>query len=191
MNVAHLFPTMISTFDFSNDPELPVLLDVIKKYPKQEHLLLTGGVSSYYTETRILDDERVKGITKRIQESVDQYVDYIGVAPVDISVSWFNILGKNQRVKPHRHEISVISGAFYPEVDDNSIGLTFNSPLAPLRMYEFVENVNDLNNNFCTFPCQSGMLILFPSWLEHFTNVNDTNNRITVSFNTKYRYGIG
>jgi uncharacterized protein (TIGR02466 family) len=191
MNVAHLFPTMVSTFDFSKDPELPVLLDLIKNYPTQEHLLLTGGVSSYYTETRILNDPKIAGIASRIQQSVDQYIDYIGVAPVDISVSWFNVLGKNQRVKHHRHEISVVSGAFYVEADEGSVGLTFNSPLAPLRMYEFVQNVHDLNNNFVTMPCQSGMLVLFPSWLEHFTNANETDNRITVSFNTKYRYGIG
>ena len=36
-------------------------------------------------------------------------------------------------------------------------------------------------------PCTQGQLILFPSWLEHYTNDNETDNRITVSFNTFYQ----
>jgi len=190
MNIAHLFPTMVGSFDFSNDPELPILLDIIKKYPTQDHMLLNGGVSSYYTETRILNDPRIAGLRSRIQDSVNQYIDYLGVAPVELGVSWFNLLGEGNRVNPHRHEISVVSGAFYVEADEGSVGLTFNSPLAPLRMYEFVQNVNELNNNFFTMPCKTGLLCLFPSWLEHFTNMNETKNRITVSFNTTYRFGI-
>ena len=146
MNVSHLFPTMVATFDFSNDPDLPVLSDIIKKYPTQPHMLLNGGVSSYYTETKILDDDRLSGLRNRIQDSVNQYINYIGVAEVDIGVSWFNVLTKGHRVRPHRHEVSVVSGAFYVEADEGSIGLTFNSPLAPLRMYEFVHNVNELNS---------------------------------------------
>ena len=190
MNVSHLFPTVIGSFDFSNDPDLQVLLDIIKNYPKEPHMLLSGGVSSYSTETRILNDERITGLKRRIQDSVNQYVEYIGVAPVDIGVSWFNVLTAGHRVKPHRHEVSVVSGAFYVEADEGSVGLTFASPLAPLRMFEFVQNINEHNSNFWTIPCKTGMLYLFPSWLEHSTELNETENRITVSFNTTYRFGV-
>ena len=31
---------------------------------------------------------------------------------------------------------------------------------------------------------KEGSLILFPSWLEHYTDENTTDNRVTVSFNT-------
>lgn len=190
MNVSHLFPTVISSFDFSNDPELPVLLDLIKQYPTAPHMLLKGGISSYSTETRILNDPKIAGLRSRIQSSVDQYVEYIGVAPVDIGVSWFNVLKSGHRVRAHRHEISVISGAFYVEAEEGSVGLTFNSPLAPLRMYEFVQNISETNTNFWTVPCKSGSLYLFPSWLEHSTEPNETDSRMTVSFNTVYRYGV-
>lgn len=190
MDIAHLFPTMIGSFDFSKDPELPVLLDLIKNYPKADHGLLNGGVSSYSTETRILNDPKIAGLKDRIQSSVDEYANYLGIASVKIGVSWFNLLQKGHRVRPHRHEISVVSGAFYVDSDPNSIGLTFNSPLAPLRMYEFVREVNNFNTNTWTVPAQKGMLFLFPSWLEHFTELNETDNRITVSFNTTYEFGI-
>ena len=35
--------------------------------------------------------------------------------------------------------------------------------------------------------CEQGILYLFPSWLEHYTRENQTNERITLSFNTYYR----
>ena len=36
-------------------------------------------------------------------------------------------------------------------------------------------------------PCEQGSLVLFPSWIEHFTNENTTENRVTISFNTSYK----
>ena len=34
---------------------------------------------------------------------------------------------------------------------------------------------------------EAGTLVLFPSWLEHYTEENNTENRVTVSFNTGYK----
>ena len=51
----------------------------------------------------------------------------------------------------------------------------------------FKKTVSLLNQNEIEVKCEQGILYLFPSWLEHYTRENQTNERITLSFNTYYR----
>ena len=54
-------------------------------------------------------------------------------------------------------------------------------------MFEYSAEETKYNANLMEIPCEQGSLILFPSWLEHYTEDNTTENRVTVSFNTSYR----
>ena len=65
--------------------------------------------------------------------------------------------------------------------------LIFKSPLHPYKMYEYTAKETQLNANLMETPCEQGTLVLFPSWLEHYTEENETDNRVTISFNTGYR----
>ena len=186
LNKFALFPTLIAHYDFSKDPDIKGLADFISTEKTESHRLLPGAVSSYGTEKNILNDVRFAGIRSRLQESVNDYVSELGVAAVKITNSWFNDLGVGQRVDNHRHEMSVVSGALYLHADEGSAALRFYSPLASLRMHEDVRTENSVSANFIDMPCETGLLILFPSWLEHSTEVNQTQSRITLSFNTDY-----
>ena len=97
-----------------------------------------------------------------------------------------NILQKGQSVNLHRHEVSVVSAAYYIKADKDSAGLNFKSPLDPYRMHEFFVKNTEYNIKNVEVACEQGSLYLFPSWLEHYTNPNQTDDRITISFNTMY-----
>ena len=58
-------------------------------------------------------------------------------------------------------------------------------PAASETDFEF-DATTDFNYGNSTFPAKTGRLLLFPSWLEHYTNPNQTDERITISFNTMY-----
>jgi ectoine hydroxylase-related dioxygenase (phytanoyl-CoA dioxygenase family) len=53
-------------------------------------------------------------------------------------------------------------------------------------MFEYAVKINEFNSGIFTVGCETGKLLLFPSWLEHSTDQNKTENRITLSFNTTY-----
>ncbi len=182
-----IFPTLIAQHDFSEDPDLKGLADFISSQKTQPHRLLGWASSSYGIDTDILNNVKFSNIRKRIQACVDSYITDLGLEPVIITNSWFNVLEKGQRVDNHRHEMSVVSGAFYPHADPDSASLRFYSPLAALRMHEAIKVENAVSANFIDMPCVTGLLILFPSWLEHSTDVNRSDSRITVSFNTDYQ----
>ena len=110
----------------------------------------------------------------------------MGNWPVVISGSWYNILPKGGRTERHRHESSVISGAYYIDLPEGDFGKFFVvSPLQPYMMC--VHNVKETPYGmyFYDVPIKEKHLYLFPSWLEHGSRVNNTeHDRWTVSFNT-------
>ena len=128
----------------------------------------------------------------------------MGFKPQTIQNSWFNVMNKDSKLNPHVHRASIISGGYYPKCPEGSVGLTFKSPLEPYNVTNMARLAKDLvshiyedfktyglydkdteyNARECTFPVREGHLLLWPSWFQHETKVNTTNERYVISFNT-------
>ena len=181
------FPTMVQQIDLSSDPDFDLIKDIIFKHPTLPHRLVSWSESSFGVNENLLDIKELQAFKNRLLAIINDYARELGLAPLKITNSWFNHLKRNQRVENHRHEMSAVSGAFYIHADTGSGRLRLHSPLAQLRMFEHVIDHTEHNSNFIDMPCKAGWLILFPSWLEHSTDLNQTDNRTTVSFNTTYQ----
>ena len=180
------FPTLISSFDLKDHECEKTVIDMIETWERTgDHVLVHEGQSSYITgDEMFLNDKRLVNLWKTIQECCDQYSQEAGIDYTLISTSWFNTLYEKGSVTAHRHERSVISGAYYPKVDPNSSPLVFESPLQPYQMN--MNNIRQTNYNAYNldFMPQEGLLVLFPSWLRHSVPSNPTEKRYTISFNT-------
>jgi uncharacterized protein (TIGR02466 family) len=183
-----LFPTFVGEFDLRSKVNPQLLYNELVKIETKEHSLLEGDAkSSYDLNKEFLLDTDVPLIAKlktAIQESINEYVERIGLLPTTISNSWYSIMNKGSSLKFHRHEASVISGAYYPKVPDGSVGLSFASPLEIYRMAELHNQITEYNCAEVSVPAQEGFLYIFPSWLKHGSGVNKVDNRMVVSFNT-------
>jgi uncharacterized protein (TIGR02466 family) len=166
------------------------MLDIVKNTVTSGHDMMAKNSESSYKDTEPsgwLEHEDLKDFKEQIQVCVRCYSEKHMLFPNYIKNSWMNRVFKGGRVKMHLHQCSVISGAFYPIADEGSCPLILRSPVTPNRMCEIKHGTENLYNVYTQeIPCIQGQLILFPSWLEHFTNENPTENRITVSFNTFY-----
>jgi hypothetical protein len=180
-----LFPTPISVYDLSEVDVVP-LLSIINSSKIYEHLLVPNGKSSYGTNSLILDFEELKYLKKIFQECVDDYCSRVSIQRSILSNSWFNITEPGGRLELHRHEGSVVSGAFYPKVDGKLTSLRLKSPLLPYKMNELYNDIDSIYAvKYNEIEPQEGMLILFPSWLEHDTS-EEISERIVISFNSFY-----
>ena len=87
----------------------------------------------------------------------------------------------------HRHTNSIISGVFYIATVEND-KIYFHDPniLIKDRLEFKIRKYNQYNSKSWFFEIDALDLILFPSWLEHnvMHNVNQTTDRISLSFNT-------
>ena len=191
-NFLNVFPTLIGTFDIHDEVDNKTLMDKMSIAGNIGHGLLENGISSYVGgEDCFLTRLGVVDLKESILKYVQQYCFNTGIAPNFIVNSWANVLHQKGFVKRHRHEKSVLSGAYYPIESDAC--LILENPNTVFQMTQ--TNVNDTiyNADKIIIKPIKGMLVIWPSYVYHYTEENSDKPRYTVSFNTlddSYKHAI-
>lgn len=187
-SVHRLFPTVVMEFDLSEvltEENVQTLKDLDKK--ADFHGLIPEGTSTYATMRSLLEQEETKFLDEILHSCVNEYCNVMNLQPVAIGNCWTNFTTEGAYVKLHRHEGSVISGALYIQSDFESVDLTMHSPLRPYRMYDLFHEENFDNSYYAHFKPKPLTLYIFPSWIDHETQVEYSKaTRQVISFNTKY-----
>lgn len=186
-----LFPVKVCEFDFSDKPYLQDVLDIIHEEIEleevNEHFLLEGeecesSYSNEKTRPEIFDHPDMSEMKNDVLECLDTMAREIrSPRTTQILDSWFNVMRGESSVKPHVHEKSFISGAFYVKLPEGSSKLYFNNPQAKVGNKLYGSRI--LPEQF-EMPIKENHLYLFPSWLEHGTTSSTNEERIVISFNT-------
>ena len=99
-----------------------------------------------------------------------------------ICLSWANKSPKMNEHRGHFHPNSWLSGIYY--VSDGCTPTFFESPVSQRKTGIVVKSDSVLDHNTWQSPSETGCLILFPSWLEHYTAITEFGGtRITISLN--------
>ena len=185
MNVYKLFPTTVIEFDLRGYPNKHLLLKYIQNSNIIDHGLINKGKSSFGKEDILLLPQ-YQDLKFKIDKCIKDYTDFLLLSPNHMYESWFNILEKDGRVEQHHHGGSIISGAYYPLLEDNTCKLVFATPLYSAANYLGKVDFNSPNfyHQF-VMPIKQDYLYLWPGWLEHKTEINKSKKRIVISFNTK------
>lgn len=188
MKKFNLFPTTVMEFDFSNHPNLPLLMDYINDVIPHlnEHGIIDNGISSYNLMRNFLSSPNLIELKNDFQKSVDYYSRELNIFDSIIDKSWFNILDLKGKVSAHHHNSSIISGAFYPLLKEGSCDLYFKSPLYTALNFESKNLDTEHFQKDFKMHIKQNHLYTFPGWLIHYTEENRSDQRIVVSFNTKY-----
>lgn len=185
------FPTTVMVFDLSHHNLSEYFENLSQDSSLINHGLIGKGKSSYGSDIdQVLDLEDLQLLKKDIQECIDYYSYKLGLQKCHIVNSWFNTMSIGGNVVKHRHEASIISGAYYPKAEAGSVALQFDSPTRPYKMCEIHEQLTEYTAESEKVDCIQGQLVLFPSYLDHFSETNETEERITVSFNTIHEQKI-
>ena len=85
----------------------------------------------------------------------------------------------------HHHGNSSLSAAYYVRAPKNSGDIVFYDPRpAPVYSHPISDSPNSLNCSVNSISPVEGGLVLFPSYLEHSVNANNSKEeRIVISFN--------
>jgi len=104
---------------------------------------------------------------------------------VKITGMWAIINKKNASNSMHIHSNNYISAAYYVRAPKNCGDIVFYDPrFAATYRYPKISKTNKLNSNIVSFQPKEGMLVLFPSYLQHSVNLNKSNKeRVVISFN--------
>jgi len=195
MQYTKLFPTLIAhdiNLEFC-DSLLPVAKEYLEKYGKPHRG--SNHITTYYDKDctlTILEDKRMH---KFFDYAISQSREYLNMMNVDSSsyrfnypYSFFAKVGKDALHETHTHPNSIISGVFYLTCSDDVAPIIFTDPRLYYKYihYEQIFGRTDgyyLNPEFVVKP-KPGMLLLFPSWLDHEVPKQTCDDeRITLVFN--------
>ena len=179
-----VFPTLLQyTNNFLNAIECEKIIKSISKSRLSKHLCLSGNAKSTH---KINSNILTKPMQEKLEIKIKEYqIDY-GVNELKIDNSWVNIQNKNSVLKKHSHPDSIVSGVMYLKTDEKSSKIFFHN-LNPYRTFVDFKKVTEFNTENYFFKPQTGDLILFPSWLMHSSDKNNSSSRIVLSFNTIYK----
>ena len=143
--------------------------------------------SEELSDLKIFIDGQLLNFKKNLLQIKDENEIYI-------TQSWVNNSNPKQFHPKHKHPNSVISGVLF--LDENVSG-----SLPPIRFHRTHEmfplnfsfdELNEFNASAREFDPDQGMLMLFPSLLEHDVGINTSDRvRTSISFNTYVRGKVG
>ena len=109
----------------------------------------------------------------------------LNIQSVKISNMWAIINEKGAWNQKHQHSNSDISAAYYVTAHEGCGDIVFYDP-RPARVYKqpIAKSPNKLNGTVNSIKPEAGMLVLFPSYLDHSVNPNIVDKkRVVISFN--------
>jgi hypothetical protein len=151
---------MIEQYDLSF-VNLNTIKNALLQIRTRNHGLVSKGVSTYNYGMPTLMYSELSGLKIIFEKYLNLYCNQYHILQLKFINSWFNISQPGNKLRAHKHEESIVSGAFY---------ISGKTPLI------FPDT------SIYPYP---GLFVVFSSDLIHYTE-EETEERMTISFNTHY-----
>jgi uncharacterized protein (TIGR02466 family) len=144
----------------------------------------------YDGKSNIIKERDLRHLAGQLLKHTQHFCAELGIdryQSMDIENSWINVSKPSGFQFAHTHEPSMVSGVYYHRTSGEDGNIVFESPNPYFNAYDFPNNGAQCQKNIEYTP-KVGHLLLFPSWLTHYVDVNRTpQERISLSFNMRLR----
>ncbi|WP_077555412.1 TIGR02466 family protein [Rhodanobacter sp. B04] len=132
----------------------------------------------------VLEQPVFAPLRQAIRSGCTSALSEMGVRDVPFQLqSWINLHDRGGFNFLHVHEGCLLSGCFYLKVPAGSGKLVFRDP-RPGVIHGYVKGAVPNGYSDIQLTPDAGLLVLFPSWMEHFVEPHDSDEpRISISFN--------
>ena len=197
MIVQHLFPEPL----YFSKLERVLTKEELKIFNEHKKKTHKNTGNSRTNDSYVLEHKALKNLKKNLNQKIINYFNEViccgnAITPY-ITQSWINYTKENQYHHRHTHPNSLISGIFFISADKKVDSVTFYRGYAKLqdldsRIKLELTKYNIFNSASCTFPVETGNILLFRSSLEHGVNKKKGNNiRSSLSFNIFIKGTVG
>ncbi len=188
-----LFPTPVWTLELENfKPTNEEMYNYIKnEQSKDSSGINKSNIKGWHSKDFNLEDNEPKNFIKFISSYIEKVMTDMNWdmenQVVKINNMWAIINTGGSANAQHQHGNSTISGAYYVRAPKNSGDIVFYDPRpAPVYFHPNAKSPNYLNAPVNSVNPKEGVLVLFPSYLDHSVNENLSNEeRIVISFNIR------
>ena len=132
--------------------------------------------------------EETEELFREIHSASDSAAEFLNIRISGVSNYWININDYKSSNHLHCHPHTMLSGAYYVQVPENSGCINFQHPAEKNMQYDW-DGITSEYSPYCNLYSKTlpkvGTLLIFPSWLYHYVepNLNQSENRISISFN--------
>ena len=144
---------------------------------------------SHQDDVELHKSKHFENLNKCISTMVSNYANGIfehkkGEYAYEITAMWLNCTKPNDMHSPHCHHNSLWSGVFFLNGEKGEFPpLSLLHPF-PEHFHLKYEKYNDFNQNGHCFDAIKDRIILFPSAVQHYVEINKTKKiRKTIAFN--------
>ena len=188
-----LFPTPVWTIQLDNHKNInEKMYEFIKSNQKKDNIGINkSNVKGWHSKDFDLNEKIPQNFISFILPAIEQVMVDMNwdkqkqIAKINNMWAIINTGGSaNLR---HQHGNSTISGAYYVRAPRDSGDIVFYDPRpAPVYSHPNVIHPNILNAQVNGITPKEGALVLFPSYLDHSVNENQSKEeRIVISFNIR------
>jgi uncharacterized protein (TIGR02466 family) len=187
--VLSLFPVPLYVGKLDREvtrPEMDFILGT-----EYEHTNTGGNLVS--KDRRILDAAPLADLKRLIEGHIDAYRKAVLATENELYItqSWTNRNGRGTSHHAHYHSNSVLSGTVYFTIDPSVPPIVFKSDRRNAIQFDQKQQ-NIFTADTFAFSPRASVVVLFPSSVEHYVPVNDSDlPRVSLAFNTFVRGELG
>tara|TARA_B100001063_G_C16613120_1_gene476769 strand:+ start:33 stop:620 length:588 start_codon:yes stop_codon:yes gene_type:complete len=181
-----IWASKIDNYETTNQEMLKYIFQLQKNDPVG---ILKSNFKGWHSKNFNLKDEQPKIFIEAIKKNINTALNDMGwdlsTQSVKIKNVWAIINERDAWNQKHHHSNSDLSAAYYVSAHDNCGDIVFYDPRpAPVHNHPISKLPNELNATRREIRPEPGMLVLFPSYLEHSVRPNlSDEKRIVISFN--------
>ena len=181
-----IWTSKIDDYEKINNMMNNYIYNLQKKDPEG---VVKSNLKGWHSKNFDMKGVEIKNFIEAIKKNINKAIHDMGwdlsIQEVTLSNMWAIINKKGAMNHKHHHSNSDLSAAYYVTAKEGCGDIIFYDP-RPGKVYKhplsIKPNLLNADNNGVT--PEPGMLVLFPSYLEHSVNPNTSDHeRIVISFN--------
>ena len=183
-----VWSSKIDNYKKINEEMLTYINDLKKIDPKG---VVKSNFKGWHSKDFNLNNEQPKKFIEAIKNNINSTLNDmdwdIKNQTVKINNLWAIINEHGAWNQKHHHSNNDLSAAYYISANEGCGDIVFYDPRpGPVFSHPIAKSPNILNASVNSITPEEGMLILFPSYLEHSVNPNlSDKKRVVISFNIK------
>ena len=143
-----------------------------------------------------LREPELKEFYSAVNSVLDKLHNFLGfknTTEQKIYEGWVNYNTIERTSVPHTHPEATFVCVYYPKIVGNVGHLELTNPnrvvehvLSQTHKNNVIENYNVFNSNLWSIPAQEDVLVVMPSWLQHYVRESEAGaTRLSIAINSK------
>lgn len=186
-----MFPTLVWKMQLAQDTYAPLNKKLKKKIfvltRSNSNLSKKGKMQTDQTLHQLPEFEELNGI---INQASGGFMEFLKLSyeSFEITGCWANISPPGDGHKPHNHPNNYLSGVYYLQTQSGADRISFDDPRPQTNIISPPTlEATDMNAGQIHINAREGLMILFPSWLQHQVPPNKSRQaRISIAFNIMF-----